>query len=428
MITFWIVALLLSLVASAFVLFPMYISSRKSDIGVSGDQARSALNVEIFKQRLGELETSRSEAVITDEVFEQLKVELEQELLSNVGTDQDSEEEIAEPDSGSSNRVLPLIFAASIPLLAFFFYADWGLSFGSMSDVILAEELELAQEPGHTQQDMIGVVRRLRKSLADQPENDQGWMLLARSLVNMGQFEQSADAFKTLLRRYPQDHLLRSYYAESLYMADGRQITARVQKAIDATLALDPDSENVLEMLGTEAFRLGDYASAIAYFERVVAQNVAPERTQMLQNGIEEARDLLGDAAPVVAESTPPKRPAGKEAKKVLNVLVEMDDNIPVDPGDTVFVFAKAAEGSPMPLAIERMTVSDLPAMVRLDDTMSMVEEMNILTVGNIRIVARVSKSGQPAPLPGDYQAVSESLSVESHTSVIKLRISELIE
>lgn len=435
MITFWIVALLLSLMASAFVLLPMFVTSRTTDKRVSGDQARAAINIEIFKQRLGELEASRAESVITNEVFEQLKVELEQELLSNVQTGQQEQqqpEKKAVAQTGSSNLVLPLVFAAIIPLLAVFLYADWGLSFGSMSDVVLAEELELVRQPGHTEQDMSGVVRRLRESLARQPENDQGWMLLARSLINMGEYEQSADAFNTLLGRYPQDHLLRSYYAESLYMADARQITPRVQQAIDATLALDPESANVLEMLGMEAYSSGDPASAIDYFERIIAQNVSPERTQMLQQGIDESRELLGESVPVqamdAAIQASQKQPEVKAAKQIINVLVEIDSKIPVDGTDTVFVFAKAVQGPPMPLAIERMIVSDLPRMVRLDDTMSMVPEMNLLTVGEIQIVARVSRSGEPTASPGDYQATSESLTVDSRTQVVKLTISELVE
>lgn len=435
MITFWIVALLLSLMASAFVLLPMFVTSRTTDKHVSGDQARAAINIEIFKQRLGELEASRAESVITDEVFGQLKVELEQELLSNVQTRQQEQpqpEKKAVAQTGSSNLVLPLVFAAIIPLLAVFLYADWGLSFGSMSDVVVAEELELIRQPGHTEQDMNGVVRRLRESLARQPENDQGWMLLARSLTNMGEYEQSADTFNTLLGRYPQDHLLRSYYAESLYMADARQITPRVQQAIDATLALDPESANVLEMLAMEAFVSGDHASAIDYFERIIAQNVSPERMQMLQQGVAESRQLLGESAPVqamdAAIQASQKQPEVKAAKQIINVLVEIDSKIPVDGTDTVFVFAKAAQGPPMPLAVERMIVSDLPRMVRLDDTMSMVPEMNILTVGEIQIVARVSRSGEPTASPGDYQATSESLTLDSRTQVVKLTISELVE
>jgi cytochrome c-type biogenesis protein CcmH len=432
MMTFWIVALLLSLLAAVFVIWPVFVSAKKAGGPVSFDQARSALNVEIFKERLAELEASRAELVITDEVFNQLKLELEQDLLSNVHSGQEPSEASQPEESSSSRRVLPLVFAAGIPLLAFFFYADWGLSLGSMKEVVIAEELEAAGSVGHTQQDMVAVIRRLKKSLEDQPENDQGWMLLARSLSSMGQYEQSADAYKRLLGRYPQDYLLRSYYAEMLFMADARQVTPRVRKAIDNTLALDPDSANVLEILGTDAFMSGDYASAIGYFERVVRQEISPERKQMLQQGIDESRKMLGDAAPVTAVAAPvpipSNQPLGQAATKAIDVRVEIDDNIPVDPGDTVFVFARAAQGPPMPLAIERTTVSDLPKMVRLDDTMSMIPEMNILTVGNIRIVARVSKSGRAEAAPGDYQAISDPLVVDSHTGVVKLRIADLVE
>jgi cytochrome c-type biogenesis protein CcmH len=438
MITFWIIALLLAVMASAFILIPVITNSRKGGGKASLEPSRSSINVAIFKERLAELEVKAREQEITAADFEMLKGELEQELLANVEPDQD----LDTSSQQSVSLVLPVAFALLIPLFAFMIYADWGLSFGYINDVVIARELnavnrQAAAQGGHTGEDMQAVVVRLKERLAAQPDNDEGWYMLARTLVNMGEYEEAAASFDRLVNRYPQDSTLLSYRAESLYMADARQITPRVQNAIDATLAVEPEAMNILEMLGMNAYANGQYAAAIGYFERVLAQDVSGERAEMLKQGISEAKSNLGEAPVAASQQVTMSPPIGKKqdekqpatvAKHVINVLVEIEDGLNVAPGDTVFVFARAVQGPPMPLAVQRLTVANLPVLVRLDDTMSMVEGLNISTVGQVQVVARVSKSGKPTASPGDYQALSETLTVNDDLPVQKLRIAELVE
>ncbi len=436
MITFWIIALLLALLASAFILIPILFSTRKKAEQTSLEPSRSSINVEIFKDRLAELELKQQEQEISAEYFEVLKTDLEQDLLSSVEPD---------PQTGSLKHgglALPIGFALIIPLFAFLVYADWGLSFGYINDVVVAEELnsinrQSASQGGHTGDNMRQVAERLKERLASQPDNDEGWFMLARTLISLEEYEEAAAAFARLVSRYPEDSALLSYQAEAMYMADARQITPRVQNAIDATLALEPESVNVLQMLGMDAYVNGKYAAAIGYFERVLAQNASGEQAELMRQGISEAKSRLGEAPQVtgqVAAKTQPatEQPAAKSpvkvAKHVINVLVEIEDGLDVSANDTVFVFARAVQGPPMPLAVQRLTVANLPVLVSLDDTMSMVEGLNISTVGMVQVVARVSKSGKPAASPGDYQALSGSLDVNTELPVQKLKIAELVK
>ena len=178
----------------------------------------------------------------------------------------------------------------------------------------------------------------------------------------------------------------------------------------------------------------GDYAKAIGYFERVAVQNISAERARMLQQGITEARKKLGESGSQPVSTPASMAPAAQQsldgvpAGQHIDVLVEIAEGLPVTATDIVYVVAKAAAGPPMPLAVQKLTVADLPKMVRLDDSRSMVPEMNISNAGKIRVVARVSKSGSPAAAPGDYQAGSASFSLDKQKSVVRLTITDLVE
>ena len=73
-----------------------------------------------------------------------------------------------------------------------------------------------------------------------------------------------------------------------------------------------------------------------------------------------------------------------------------------VAPGDTLFVFARAAEGPRMPLAILKRSAAELPLSFTLDDSMAMSPELKLSSATELRIEARVSRSGDAIAKPGD--------------------------
>ena len=426
MTSFWIVALLMSAMAAAFVLLPLVPRKNQSVRNSTAD--RAAANIAIYRIQLAELEAALTAAFLSQTEFEQQKNELEIELLDAVETSDDS------PDASDPGRPtrLPLIFAALVPLIAVFLYADWGLSLGSINDLLVAEDLQAINQDGHNQGEMSDITVRLQERLADQPENDEGWYLLARSLTSMSKFEEAIGAYDHLLTRYPQDARLRAYKAEIMYLADGRRVTDRVREAIDVTLTLAPDSPSVLELLAMDAFTKGDFTQSIATFERVLSQQIEPERAAQINEVVARARSMMADSAPALDNGTAlaaSKDGANADASSAeLNILVELADGIEADAGDAVFVFARAVSGPPMPLAVSRLKVSDLPTIVKLNDSMSMVQGMNLSVAGEVQVVARVSKSGQPTAQPGDWEAQAGPVIVAEATSVIKLVIASQLK
>ena len=437
---FWLISVVLCLVAAGFVLIPLFRHRPTED----GQADRSLLNVELYRERLAELEKNQLEDEITAEQFASLKLELEQNLLSETAMRDEGNPETAVGNamSGAQSRKIPklvLTAALLVPLFAVTAYSDFGLSWGAINDLELASQFKTTSP--HDNDGMRGSILRLAKRLENQPENHDGWFLLGQSYMNLGEFEKSAGAYQHLLEKFPEDAGLSGYYAEALFLADDRKMTARVSKAIDAAYSLNPQNVAMLEIKAMNAFRAGELGVAVTLFEKALATGVEGERAGLIQQAIARLRAELGNKAP------PPVTPAGpvaplannapaaatKAATKAadsrsapirsVQLLVEVADTVESNPNDSVFVYAKANAGPPMPLAVERMRVADLPRLVTLDETMGMMQGMSLANFDAVILVARISSSGIANTSPDDFQAASGVVDITSDNPVIKLLI-----
>ena len=119
-----------------------------------------------------------------------------------------------------------------------------------------------------------------------------------------------------------------------------------------------------------------------------------PELTELLA-----IKPMTGAAVP------PGSKPAEATSGTAINVTVDVSDEVrgKFNAGDVIFVYAKAKQGPRMPLAAQRMTLAELPADVVLDDSMAMVEGMNLSAFEQLVVSARVTKSGSAIAQSGDY-------------------------
>ena len=434
---FWLISVVLCLVAAGFVLIPLF-RHRPTD---DGQADRSLLNVELYRERLAELENNQLEGEITAEQFASLKLELEQNLLNETAMRDEGNPETADGNamSGAQSRKMPklvLTAALLVPLFAVTAYSDFGLSWGAINDLELASQFKTTSP--HDNDGMRGSILRLAKRLENQPENHDGWFLLGQSYMNLGEFEKSAGAYQHLLEKFPEDAGLSGYYAEALFLADDRKMTARVSKAIDAAFSLNPQNVAMLEIKAMNAFRRGDLGVAVTFFEKALATGVEGERAGLIQQAIARLRAELGNKAPPpavmpagpvapLANSAPAAATKAADTPSApirsVQLLVEVADTVESNPNDSVFVYAKANAGPPMPLAVERMRVSDLPRLVTLDETMGMMQGMSLANFDAVILVARISSSGIANTSPDDFQAASGVVDITSENPVIKLLI-----
>lgn len=271
---------------------------------------------------------------------------------------------------------------------------------------------ESAERPVATRQQMAALLDQLAANLQQRPDDAEGWGLLARAYVAAGRSDDAVPAFRKALALRPDNPDLLADCADVLGARQGGSLEGEPARMIERAVAADRNHLKALALSGTVAFNRKDYAGAIAAWQR--ALQVAPPGHPFagaLNDGIAQARQLAGASS----GST-----AGRVAGSVsLSPAVAAR----AAPDDTVFVFARAAEGPRMPLAVLRKRVRDLPFEFVLDDSMAMTPASRLSAAGSVIVSARISKSGNAAAEPGDLQGSTGP--VRPGASGLKIEIGE---
>lgn len=396
MIDFWLPAGLLLLVAMSFLLVPL-LRGRKAQ----AEEDRTALNVALYQERVAELQAQQAAGTLTAEQLAAGQAEAARELLAD-----------AEREEAAQRRLgqwLPLASALLVPVLGLGLYLQWG----GLDQV--QQSRELAQMAPRSMSEM---TERLEQSVKSRPEDPEGWYFLGRTYMAQERAADAAKAFAEAVRLAGREPALLGQWAQAQYFAQNKQWSESLQQLTDEALQADPEEVTSLGLLGIAGYEAGRYADAVRYWERLVAALPAEDPSrEAIQSGIARAREQLGDAAPAVATVSAP-------AAASLKVRVELDAALKdkVQPGDAVFVFARALSGPPMPLAVKRLTVADLPAEVSLSDSDAMMPQLKLSKFPEVQLVARVSRAGNATA--GEWIGRSAGVSSQS-TEQQSVRISE---
>lgn len=419
--TFWIIAILLGVLAAVFVLLPLYTGrARQDDEGEIEPRDRTGINVGLYEERLAELREALEAGEIDQDAFDDLHAELQKNLLQDTGDNVDSSNPL-QPGAGR----LPLVLAALVPVFAIFAYSELGLSWGSIGDLELARELGTTSANPHDVSGIEQSVAKLAQRLRSQPDNDQGWFLLAQSYMNLELYQKAAEAYGHIAERYPQDPDISAYQAEALFMASGRLITPEVEALVAKTQELDPSNISMFEIRAMDAFTRGKPADAIKHFRGALAAGAQGERARMINEAIDTISDIMkesGMEAPEAATAQTTTAMAVPPARAI-DVTVDIADAVQTDATESVFVFARALDGPPMPLAVQKMTVGALPTRVTLDSSMAMMEGMGLDDFDQVEVVARISSSGIANASAEDYEAVSPPVDLTTEQNSINLTI-----
>ncbi len=393
MTTFVLIAGLLAIGALAFVVLPLL--KRGSNSGVS----RNAINVAVYRDQLRELEADLRAGTLAQDQYERSRGEIETRLLQDVSA---TEGAAARPGSNLG----AIAFAIALPVCALAIY----LVVGNPQAIQMAGTPQSTAH-GVSGEQMLAIVEKLAARMRANPEDPEGWKILARSYAALGRFKEASEAYANATARSPGDAQLFADYADALAMAQGRSLEGEPEKLIARALAVDPRNVKALALAGTVAFSRKDYAKAEEYWERILA--VVPPDSEFARGAranIAEARSLAGGtlaAPPPAAPAAAPASPAADATRVSGTVKLAPALAAKVEPNDTVFIFARAAEGPRMPLAILRRQASDLPVEFALDDSMAMTPQMKLSSFPLVVIGARVSKSANATPQPGDLEGLS---------------------
>lgn len=416
MTTFYLLAAILTLA----VVVVLWLTLRRADPGPGVDEAAS--NVRILRVQLAELRADRDAGTIDAATFEASRAELERRVLAEAAPDA-----AAGSKPGLRGAALLLV---GVPIVAVAVYAMLGNR--SALDPVLA------QAPSQfSQQDIDAMVERLAERMKADPSDPEGWLLLGRSYMAMQRFEAARDALAQAVQRRPGDAQLLADLADATAMAQGQKLLGEPEKLIEQALAADPQNLKALALAATAALLRGEHQRAADFFER--ALRVAPPDSPYvpgLQDGLHQARAAAGlpptpaaTAAPgplaVPAPAVPASAaaPAPSVAAAPLAVQVSLAPALAakVQEGDTLFIFARAAEGPRMPLAISRQVVGPgtrWPVAVTLDDSMAMAPQFRLSGFERVVVGARISRSGSANPEPGDLEGQGVPIPPAGNTSL----------
>jgi len=394
MIMFWITAALMLVLAYLFFVPALLGKSR------SGEVSRSRLNLALHRQRQQELALEAA----NPEDLSRLTTESERNLLGDLEA---GNTPTARPTrAGRSAVIVALVI---MPLAAWLAYTQLG-----RPDL-------LDNPPAKAMADAKEAIDGLAQRLQQNPNDLEGWVLLGRSLQATQRPEDAAKAFEFALKLSPNNLELKSYYAETLAEANQGDLAGRPLEVVREILSADPRHKAALWLAGLAAAQSNQPGEAMKYWKTLEAE---------FPPGSKEGKEIAGFIARLEADSTAANESPAPQATgggKHLHVKVTLADELKpnTSPEETVFIFAKAAEGPPMPLAVVKKQVKDLPLEVVLDDSMSMMQGMNLSAFERLVIGARVSKSGRPVPSPGDFEGLTDPVSPgqEAHYSVTIQRV-----
>jgi cytochrome c-type biogenesis protein CcmH len=388
MTLFWISGALLAVAALALALRPLVSRGRRETA------SRDALNVAVHRDQLRELEEDLRAGKLAQGDYERARGEIERRLLEDMHP--------AGVAGASTGRNRAVVYAAlATPLAALGIYLAVGTP-GALNPASRDAQIGMQQIEAMVQ----GLAARLEKD----PDDVEGWKMLGRSYTVLGRFAEAANAYSKAAMRAPRDADVLADLADALAMARGQNMKGEPEKLALHALQIDPKNLKALALAGTAAFNRRDFRAAAGYWERMLPL-VQPdsEDARIIQSNLDEARAAAGAPGPSARAAQPA---AAAALRGVVRLAPELASKI--SPSDTLFVFARAAEGPPMPLAVLRRRAGDLPFQFSLDDSMAMSPAMKLSAFPRVVVGARISKSGGATPQPGDLQGASQPVANSS--------------
>jgi len=307
----------------------------------------------------------------------------------------------------TGSRVPAIIASVALFLFSASLYLAWNKSDTSTSS--RSEKMQgTTMAPEH-----VKAINELAARLSRNPEDGKGWGMLARTYAITGRYNEAVDAYEKAAKLIKNDAVLLVDYADVLAMVNGKNMKGKPLELIRQALELDPNNVKGLALIGTSAFQAGDYKQAEKHWSKLLP--MLPPDSQLAKQinaGIADAQALAAgrQTPPKISGEKTQSGNGGAQISGVVKLSPALSDKVALS--DTVFVFAKAISGTPMPIAVIRAQVKDLPIKFVLDDSMAMMPTMKLSNHKNVTVSAKISKSGNATPQSGDLKGEISSVKV----------------
>lgn len=400
--------------------------------------AKTNPRLDDLKRRQAQLDDLIAQGVLGGDAAREAREKLEREIVDAVTGAADGGGAVAAPAAPGSQPSRRLVvgitlFVVVFGVLGYLWRGNFaGLRVGPGDPASMAAGGGAGQI---TAEQIETMVANLAARLKEKPDDPDGWAMLGRSYAALGRPADAVAAYKKVVELRPKDAQALADLADGMAMANNRTLEGEPERLIAEAVKLDGRNVKALALAGTVAFNRSDYAGAVGYWQRAIdASEPGSEFAQQLQGALNEARNRAGQ--PAVAAASAPAAPAAgggqataaAAAAAVVAGRVTLSKSIAdrVAPGDTLFIFARAAAGPKMPLAILKKQAGDLPVEFQLDDTLAMSPAAKLSSASQVVVGARISKSGNAMPQPGDLQVLSAPVALG--TRGLALEIADVVK
>lgn len=431
MFSFILVAVLITVIA-IFVLVRPLLKHHETEA-----HERYQQNIHFARERLAELDQQLDKNSISAQDYEDLKLEIENNLAQDIDLAANEKNTNPHLDS-SSNAVTVTLLCCLLPVLATGLYLLTGTP-QAISSAVAQSDPNTAVVAGNNGPDarnseINSLLRSLENRLLEAPDDIQGWTIAARTYQQLGRYPESIRAYRRLVELDDQNP---DYFAGladvSALHAEGL-LAGAPASYVEKALSLNPQHPQAMWLAGLAAAQGGESQLALDYWHRLMPLLADfPQQQEELRAVIAQTSGVAATKPNPVSQSKPDaastQTTAQANPQRNIEVQVSISEAVKstVNPNATVFVFARAQQGPPAPLAARRLRVSDLPTTIKLSDSDAMMPQLTLSLFEDVVVMARISKSGNPIAQPGDI----ESLNIETKnntTTPIKLVIDTVVK
>jgi len=402
---FWIAAIGLLLLA-LLILLPPILRVQVTD---QADD-RQKQNIDIARDKKNGLDSQLAQGELNQGEYDNTLLDLQTALALDL-------ENIEASEPGQQGRWVVWLLAVAIPILSFGLYFQFG-EYGVIKNPALAQvPVDTRAQNQLTDLSVEEIEELIKQRLRNNPEDAEGWFVLGKTYMARQKFDKAITAYQRTYDLVGEEPGVMFSLADALAMQNDGAMQGEPEQLVRRGLKISPQDPTGLWLAGLAAEQRQDYRGAHASWSQLMP---------LIQNDPEsstEVRELIQ-----ILEQRDPQLSASVAVVRILNLSISLAENLRhlAAPGDSVFVYAKAMDGPPMPLAVKRLTVQDLPADVILSDSDAMIQTMKLSTFERVIVGARVSISGNPVAQPGDLFVESGGIDSGNPPPKIELSIDQV--
>lgn len=413
---FWIIISALILLGLLFLVYPLLITRDKVNI-----ISRTDANRELYRSKLEELQFDLEKGLLDQDEYDDSVADLQRALLTDVDAD-----EKRELRSGGNLGLIATVVVV-LPVAAVLMYQQFSTT-DKKADVTPQQAQQAAQAKS-----LEASISKLEQRLLNEPDNLEGWKMLGQSYFVLKKYKKAIGAYsKASELAEHKDPGLMVLMAEASAFANNEHFGDFEFRLLDNALEINPRHERALWYSGYAAYRNGNFTDAAKHWD-VLLSLVPQGRTDVrdsLLRFLNDAREKAGQEV-IVAEQPSTDTSTENKSQRLITVNVQLSESLKekVNATDTLFIYARAAEGPKMPLSLSRLTVADLPATVTLTEDMAMMQNMTMGSFDQVQALARISKSGQAITQAGDFIARGVLVDfTQSSTAEVVLNIDTIVK